>query len=185
MGQASVGVKLLFYKHEQAQVAHNPEQLPSAATIGWNELSGIIDIGNDGPDATVIDTKSLNSPGYFMTKKRGFRDPGNWTLTVNYDKQVAARLLYLFKDFVLVNSVCYQTDERWWEIRIPHSTCGALFTRISSCGFLKKSGMETPEDDRITQDVEIELSGPPIITLADGSLLDQSGLVQTPKPGEP
>lgn len=196
--QPSLGVSLWFYKHE----ASGPSQYstvsivnpangafrlpPETADIGWQQLAEVIDISNDGPDATVIDTKHLQSVAYFKTFKRGFRDPGTLTCRANFVDTQWGRYLYLFKDYVYSGLTCYQTDERIWEIRIPDDTCGGNSHRFSFSGFLKTTGLEVPEDDRITTSIEIKLTGPTILQLASGNtFLDgpSSGASMTPQPG--
>lgn len=182
---SSQGVQLWFYKHEETPEAL-PNSLPAVNATGWKMLAEIIDLSNDGPMATMIDTKHLGSPAGFKEFARGFKDGGTLQVSANYIDVQFARGLYLFKDFYRQTSgaTCYRTDVRWWEIRIPDESCGGLQNRISSWGLLETLGLDVPEDDRVTTSIRVKLTSYPVFTAAAGNtLLDQAGSVQTPVPG--
>ncbi len=174
MAQSGIGVELKVYQHELATIeTAAPDPFPAFSSAKWKTLGEVIDLDFSGPDATEIDTKHLGLFRGFKDSIRGFRDGGVVTLRMNYLNTTLARILYLFKDYLVSGSgsgaQCINTILRCFDVLIPSSLCGGSFDHFAFYGTLKTGALEVPEDDRMIQNVEIEISGTPAIIYADGT----------------
>ncbi len=177
MSQSGIGVGLNVYQHELSSAPGvetiAPDVFPAFTSQKWKTLGEVIDLDFSGPDATEIDTKHLGLFRGYKDSIRGFRDGGVVTLRMNYINSTLARVLYLFKDFLISGTgsgaQCINTIARCFDVVIPSSACGGAFDHFSFYGILKTGALEVPEDDRMIQNVEIEVFGSPGITFADGT----------------
>ncbi len=175
MAQSGIGVELFFYQHEIAPleavvpaihattIGGSLPTIPATNDAKWNRFAGIVDLDVSGPDATIIDTKNLSLTTAGKTKIRGFKDGGMLSMRANYVNETLRKCLYLFKDYLLDGgSTCVNTAKRLWDLRIPSSACGSTLDRYLFHGYLKTSGLEIPEDDRMIFSIEIKVVDAPV-----------------------
>ncbi len=175
MAQSGIGVQLFFYQHEldpapltllplhATTLGGDLPVIPATDNAKWNRFASIIDLDVSGPDATIIDAKNLSSVSATKAKTRGFKDGGMLSMRCSYVNETLRKCLYLFKDYLLDgNSTCINTAKRLWDLRIPSSACGATLDRYLFHGYLKTSGLEIPEDDRMIFSIEIKVVDAPV-----------------------
>lgn len=121
---------------------------------GWSEVPDVIsaDAPEDAPTITKI--THLNSPSGRQEKVPGFYDPGQIKVTANYHAAL----------MVLVNDIKNATGEAvngggpagvWFQWVILYPDLGAVY----GTGFVAGSPKRVPEDDRVTAEFTVEMTG--------------------------
>ncbi|HEY1188534.1 MAG TPA: phage tail tube protein [Gemmata sp.] len=118
----------------------------------WSEIADVISINGVPMERSVTQITHLRSPAKAHEKVPGFLDAGTNTYRLNSNKTALATLM----GFTNIAD----TFPRWgrcsWAVFFPDNGV-YVFT-----GFLKSQPFEVPEDNRITIEAAVEISGKPI-----------------------
>jgi predicted secreted protein len=127
-----------------------------ASGTNTTAIGNVISIS--GPDQTidVIDFSTMDSANAWREKMPGMKDQGTISFDVNYDGSAAGNsnvLNTLFGDTsytfgVYFNETTVLTNKSKW----------------SCSGFISRLGFAIPFDDKVTQSVEITMTGAPTFT---------------------
>jgi len=119
----------------------------------WESIGQINSI--EGPSMTreTIDTTALDTVGGYRTFIASFRDPGELTLEMNFTRSTYETMKNDFESDSLQN----------YEIVLPD----ADNTSLEFEGFVSEMPLTIPNDDKVTVDVTIKISGQ--VTLNSGS----------------
>lgn len=143
--------------------AANPAGL-DPADEGYTQLAEIISMNGVAGSNTVVEVTHLSSDDFAKEKIPGFKDGGQVSFRFNYSKAV----------FDALNAIVPQPDRvagagaagtgGWGRMRfvmqLPDG--GQWWFR----GFLQGHPFTVPEDDRVTVEATVEISGFPVFTAA-------------------
>ena len=127
--------------------------IDSSGGTTYVDLAEVIEI--TGPAMNVGKTKltNLQSPNATEEYKPGLIDPDVITMKLNWTKAVFSTWLPLLR-----------TPGMSWKITFPLVGAEVTPSTLAGKGFISKFGLTTPDNDRITQDVELTVSGLPVFT---------------------
>lgn len=121
----------------------------------WDEISNVISINGVPMEHTVTELTHLRSTDKAKEKVPGFLDAGQNTLRLNYSKATMTTL----RSLAPRGTNAPDTSPSWgrlrWCIVLPDHGVW-VFT-----AFMKSTPMEVPEDNRVTIEVTLEISGAP------------------------
>lgn len=124
-------------------------------TAQWTEIEDVISLNGVPMESSVTQVTHLKSPGKALEKVPGFLDGGQNTIRLNYAKGLLAQLAAL-----LPGAAGNDTPPGWgrlsWAIVYPDSGVW-VFT-----AFVKSMPTEVPEDNRLTVELVLEISGRPV-----------------------
>lgn len=103
-------------------------------------------INIDGFDTTEIDVSTMNAPGGYMIFVEGMKDAKQITLELVYEGSQAAA--------IVAAKVAGPTKQAW-TIVFPDG-----FSYVQQ-GYIKSMGIQTPMNDKVSQQVVLRMSGPP------------------------
>ncbi|AWM39357.1 hypothetical protein GobsT_23280 [Gemmata obscuriglobus] len=123
----------------------------------WKELGDVISLNGVPMERSVTPLTHLRSPGMAAEKIPGFLDAGQLTLRLNSNKGLLAKLQTLMP--AGDPNIAPYTHPKWgrlsWAVFFPDNGIWLL------TGFIKSSPVEIPEDNRITIELTVEISGKP------------------------
>lgn len=129
---------------------------PAGAAVpfgAWGQLAEVYSLSGPQNQSTVTNVTHLTSAGKAKEKVPGFLDGGQVTVRVNFSEQNLA-------DFYDRLPGATDGPPSWgrydWCIQYPDGS------QWYFQGFVQGLPVEVPEDDRITHEVTIEVSGRPI-----------------------
>lgn len=149
-GMHSYGAQLFYAPYATA----NPEGIDAGAS-GFTALAEVLSVSGIGGTFTVTKVTHLSSPGKAHEKVPGFLDAGQASLKLNYARGLMA---------IIEGLRPLATDDQpdWgrlqWVVQLPD---GGQFYFT---GFVQGTPIEVPEDDRITIELTVEISGRPEFT---------------------
>lgn len=151
----------LFWDDDQGT---NPAGVdPSGA--GYTQLAEVISMTGVSAARTVVEVTHLSSDDYAKEKIPGFEDGGQVTFRFNYSVAVFSALSALMPSADRIAGTGAAGVGGWgrlrWVLQLPDG--GQWWFR----GFLQGHPFTVPEDDRITCEATIEISGAPVFTLPD------------------
>lgn len=118
------------------------------ATSSGGSYTAVAEVVDIKDDLSVGSTKvtNLTSPNAFHEYIPALGEGGETTFTLNYTRAQATTL------FGYLRTVLY------WKVILPNTDVYAFVGHIS------KFGLMIPDDDRITQDASIKVTGKPTLT---------------------
>jgi predicted secreted protein len=128
----------------------------NAGTGQWVKIAQVKSIGGPTMTRAFIDTTTLDTTGGYRTFIAGFRDPGQITLNMNYERDGYEAMKTDFESEEVQNYMIVLPDED--------------VTSLMFEGLVTELPLNIPTDDVVTADVTIKVTGQ--VTLESGS---QSG----------
>jgi predicted secreted protein len=122
-------------------------------TEDWEDMAEITNVDGPNKSRDVIDVTSLDSTGGYREFIGGFRDGGTVTLPMNFTRDTYDRMNEDYESNDLAN----------YEIILPD----AEETTLEFQGLVTELGLGIPNDDKISSDVSIKVSGK--VTVNSGS----------------
>ena len=116
-------------------------------------LAEVIEIEGPGFKVTSVDLSNLNSPSHAREFRAGFTDAGEITLKLTFTQSAYITLLSYLN---------YSLQA--WQITLPLVGSQSTAAKVTGYGHISSLGQAIPEDDRITNDVTIKVSGMPSFT---------------------
>ena len=113
-------------------------------------VGNITQVGNN-KTRDVIDISTMDSTSKVREKIAGMLDPGEISLTINYDGSASGVANAL-------HAALLTGTAETWTITYPDTSTDAC------SGFISGLGTADPYEDKITQDVTITLTGVPVFT---------------------
>lgn len=113
-----------------------------SSSTSFTSLAEAIDMGLD-PSVGSTKVTNLSSPNAAHEYLPGLFEGGEAPFTINYDKTTYAAL-YAFARVT-----------KWWKITLPDGG-NAIFQ-----GHITKFPVKVPDDDRVTDDMSIKVTGKP------------------------
>lgn len=128
---------------------------------GFTKLAEVISINGLPMSATVTKVTHLSSDGKAQEKVPGFLDAGQITFRLNYQASaIPGKLAYA--GLLALLPQASDTFPGWgryqWVVQFPDA--GQWY----ATAFIQGTPFEVPEDDRITVEVTLEVSGRPVFT---------------------
>lgn len=125
----------------------------------WQEVADVVSVNGVSNERSVTQLTHLRSPGKAHEKVPGFLDAGQITVRLNSRKSLLVAIQALMPGATGTEDAVVNGSPRWgrrsWALYFPdNGVC--LFH-----GFIKSDPVEIPEDNRITIDLNIEISGKP------------------------
>lgn len=121
----------------------------------WTEVTDVISINGIPMERSVTQVTHLRSPDKAHEKVPGFLDAGANTFRLNYYKSLIPALLGYSPGGAGAPDTAPSWGRRQWAV-----ACGDHGIWVFT-GFVKSTPVEIPEDNRITVEVTIEISGKP------------------------
>jgi hypothetical protein len=118
----------------------------------WNQLAEVISFQFPDMESSVTNISHLFSPGRAKEFIAGFTDGGQVTLKMNYFAAAMAAVISIRPTTASGRAA----SNLKFAIVLPDA--GVFYCE----GFIQKIGGEVPEDDRVTADVTIKVSGLPL-----------------------
>lgn len=129
------------------------EVSPLPGSPSWTEVGFCLTISAPKMKAKSVDVTHLRSEDKFREFMQGFRDAGEISVKLQYEKEQCEDLYEIFAEEDPADA------EKTWRITFPDGTVGSFW---QGAGFLQDfADGDTPEDDRLTGDVTIKLTGKP------------------------
>ena len=127
--------------------------IDSTGGTSYVDLAEVLEV--TGPDMNVAKTKftNLGSPNAAEEYKPGLIDPGMLTMKLNWTKAAYSTWMPLLR-----------TAGMSWKITFPLVGAEVTASTLTGKGFITKFGLTVPDNDRITQDVELAVTGFPVFT---------------------
>lgn len=122
-------------------------------TNKWESISQIKNISGPSKTRTQIDTTSLDTVGGYRTFISGFRDAGQLTFTMLFNRD----------GYELLNSDFENDTPQNYQVILPDEDT----TSLSFEGLVNEVPLTIPTDEAVTVDVVIKITGP--VTLESGS----------------
>jgi len=128
----------------------------TAGGTTYADIAEVIDLDGPSPKIPAADVSNLQSPNCYREKRPKMVDPGAFKAKMNFTKAQYGQLLGQVRKYPI-------------SFKISFPLIGTETTASSATwsGFIGGIGMAIPDDDRITNDVDVEVSGP--ITFTAGS----------------
>lgn len=117
-----------------------------SAGSSWVSIGEVNDISGPGMSRDTVDTTHLGTAGGYRTFIAGFRDPGTYTFTMNFNRTDYETLKADFESDTLQN----------YEVILPDPDN----TSFEFEGLVTEIPLTIPPDDKVTVDVTIKISGP-------------------------
>jgi hypothetical protein len=128
----------------------------------WTEVAEVVTINGVAMDRSVTELTHLRSPNKAKEKVPGFLDGGQVTLKLNYKKGSPtapftgmAHVQALSPGGAIAGEAAPGWGRLTWAVAFPDHGMW-VFT-----GFIKSTPVEIPEDNRVTVEATIEISGKP------------------------
>jgi len=121
----------------------------------WVNIAEINSITGPGMTRDTIDVTSLDSTGGYREFITGFRNAGTITFSMNFTRATYETMLEDFESNDLQN----------YEIVLPDSEN----TTLEFEGLVTELPLTIPPDDKVTVDITIQISGPPVLNSGSGS----------------
>lgn len=112
----------------------------------WQKVAEVYNIAGPGMTRETIEVTSYDSPDGYREKIPGLRDAGQLTFTMNFRKD----------NYTVIKEDFESEDRVQYRVTLPDSD----ETQMTFYGLVTELPLSVPEDDRITCDVTIEISGP-------------------------
>ena len=125
----------------------------NTGTGAWVKIAQVKSIAGPTMTRAFIDTTTLDTTGGYRTFIAGFRDPGQITLSMNFER-TGYELMKLDFESELVQN---------YQIVLPDTDS----TSLSFEGLVTELPLNIPTDDVVTADVTIKVTGQ--VTLESGS----------------
>lgn len=142
--------------------ADNPEGDAQALETDYTQLAEVISMNGVAASNTVVQVTHLSSDEFAMEKIPGFKDGGQVAFRFNYSTGVFAALAAICPQPNRIAGAGAAGTGGWGRMRfvmqLPDG--GQWWFR----GFLQGHPFTVPEDDRVTVEATIEISGNPVFT---------------------
>lgn len=119
----------------------------TASTGSFTSIGEMRNVKWNGYDISHPSKRHLKSDSATNEKTPGFIEPGQITGQLNYNETQHSTLFG------------FGRTQKWFKITLPDSST------LVCKGLLKGISIDVPEDDVITSDITIDLSGPPTFTV--------------------
>ncbi len=150
LGMHSYGTKLF----RSSFAAANPAGVDPVG-VGYVLVAEVISINGVPMNPSVTKLTNLTSPGKAHEKVPGITDAGQITLRLNNYPLLYSTLTAIMPDDA---DAAPGWGRYQWVVQFPNG--GQWY----ATAFLQGSPFEVPEDDRITVEVTLEISGRPVFT---------------------
>jgi hypothetical protein len=148
-GEHSYGAKLYYANYGTSN--------PVGATTGFTELAEVISMSGLPMSAGVTRLTHLNSPDKAHEKIPGITDAGQITFRCNSHEDLLGILFGLLPD----GTAATPGHGRYqWLVQFPNGS------QWYCTAFVQGMPFEVPEDDRVTVEVALEVSGRPVFNTA-------------------
>ncbi len=105
--------------------------------------------------STRVDKTNHDSSNRYRQKRRGFRDAGEVTLKVLFEKTELAAIITLLEE---------DTDDKWFRVNFPLEDGESTASNWKCQGFLADLQNMNPLDDKMEAEIVICLTGRPVFT---------------------
>jgi len=125
----------------------------NTVTFAWDSIAYVKSITGPSKTKAFIDTTALDTTGGYRTFISGFRDAGQLTLNMLFERDA----------YELMNTDFESDVAQDFQIVLPDDDN----TSLTFSGLVTELPLTIPTDDAITADVTIKITGP--VTLESGS----------------
>ncbi len=112
----------------------------------WDKIAEVYNISGPGMTRETIEVTNYDSPDGYREKIAGLRDAGQLTFSMNFRKD----------NYAVIKDDFESEDRVQYRVTLPDADA----TQMTFYGLVTELPLSVPEDDRITCDVTIEISGP-------------------------
>lgn len=130
--------------------------LDPAGGSSYAAVAEVIEITHDGVEVKDTDMSNLQSPTAYREFRPGMADAKTLTFKLTFTQGQYATLLSNIR-----------TKLMSWKVTLPLVGSQVTAATLTFAGHINKLGKSIPEDDRITNDVGVKISG--AITFTAGS----------------
>lgn len=118
----------------------------------YTDIAEILSISGPNIEFTDVETTHLSSANAFKEYVAGFGDGGEVKITINFAKAQINTLYGLVR------------VTEYWKVLFPLIGSEATNSQWAFQGHIKSLGNEIPDDDRITCDMVVKVTGKPTFT---------------------
>ena len=127
--------------------------LDPAGGTSYTTVAEVIEINGEGVEVSRTKMSNLTSPNAYHEKRPGFADAGQVTFKCTWTKAQYSTFLTNIRTALMA-----------WKVTFPLVGAESVPSTWACAGHLSKLGFAVPEDDRITNDVTVDVSGKPTFT---------------------